>query len=100
MNKTLLLLGLAKRARKIVTGGDAVLDAIKKGKAKLVFLACDLSEKSMTMFKNKCMFKKIPVNTCFSSSELSKSIGMTRKVIALTDAGMQNKTETYTGGSL
>ena len=38
MDKTLQLLGLARRAGKLVIGRDAVLDAVKKNKTTLYYI--------------------------------------------------------------
>ena len=43
MDKTLQLLGLARRAGKLAIGRDAVADAIKKQEAELVLLTSDAS---------------------------------------------------------
>ncbi|MGZ7246578.1 ribosomal L7Ae/L30e/S12e/Gadd45 family protein, partial [Streptococcus pyogenes] len=39
--KVLNLLGLAQRAGRLISGEELVVDAIRKGQAKLVFLAED-----------------------------------------------------------
>lgn len=47
MNKSdLCLLGFAKKSSNLSVGMDACVTAIKRGKAQLLFLACDVSEKS------------------------------------------------------
>ena len=43
MNKTLQLLGLARRAGKLAIGHDAVMDAAKKQKATLILFTSDAS---------------------------------------------------------
>jgi ribosomal protein L7Ae-like RNA K-turn-binding protein len=42
--KILNMLGLARRAGKLVTGEELVVDEVRKQKAKLVFVASDASE--------------------------------------------------------
>lgn len=44
--KALSLLGLANRARKITTGEELVLKAVRNGKAKMVLISEDISEKN------------------------------------------------------
>ncbi len=43
MNKTLSLLGLARRAGRLSLGHDSVIAAVKAGMAKAVILTCDAS---------------------------------------------------------
>ncbi len=43
MNKTLQLMGLARRAGKLLIGHDAVMDAVKKQNVKLILLTSDAS---------------------------------------------------------
>ncbi|MBQ7688327.1 MAG: ribosomal L7Ae/L30e/S12e/Gadd45 family protein [Clostridia bacterium] len=43
MDKTLSMLGLARRAGKLLIGHDAVFDAVKRGRVKLVLLTSDAS---------------------------------------------------------
>lgn len=49
--KILQLLGLATRARKVVTGEELVIKEIQKGNAKLVILSSDASQNSRKKFK-------------------------------------------------
>ena len=43
MNKTLLMMGLARRAGKLLIGHDAVMEAVKKQNVKLILLTSDAS---------------------------------------------------------
>lgn len=88
MQNKLNTLGLCARARKIVTGEDLVLEAIRKGKAKLVFLANDAGPNTTKSIKDKSAFYNVDVIDSFSSEDLSKAIGAkNRKVVAVTDEG-------------
>jgi len=89
--KLLNLLGLAQRARKLVTGEEQVLTEVKKQKAKLVFLASDLGDATMKKTTDKCKTYKTPFVDKFSYMELSNAIGQSRKVIAVMDAGFAKK---------
>lgn len=96
--KVLNLLGLATRAGLLVSGEDIVIDAMRKKKAKIVFLGSDCSDNTLDKFKNKCFYYKIELNTMFTSEELSHSIGKTRMVLAITDSGFYKSIKKYLGG--
>lgn len=96
--KVLNLLGLATKAGLLVSGEDIVIDAMRKKKAKIVFLGSDCSENTLDKFKNKCFYYKTELNTMFTSEELSHSIGKTRMVLAITDNGFYNAIKKYLGG--
>ena len=89
--KALNLLGMAYRARKIINGYESVMDAVIKGKASIVLVANDASEKTIEAFNKKCFFYHVELNLSFSADELSKAIGKgLAKVIAISDNGFTN----------
>ena len=45
-DRILSLLGICKRAGKLITGADTTIDSIRKSKAKLVIFANDFSKSS------------------------------------------------------
>ena len=45
-DRILSLLGICKRAGKLITGADTTIDSIRKNKAKLVIFANDFSKSS------------------------------------------------------
>ena len=51
INKVYGMLGLASRARKVVSGTDAVIETINKREAELVIIAQDASEKTIKNMK-------------------------------------------------
>lgn len=85
--KAINLLGLAERARKLVTGTETVISSIKKGKVKAVILASDIHENTSEKVLRAAKQNNIPVVDIFSYDEISKAIGKKRKVLALTDSG-------------
>lgn len=87
MNKILQLLGLIKKANKLITGEEFVVKGIKDKKVFFVFLATDAGVNTTKKIKNKTNYYNVPLSTCFTSEELSKAIGKTRKVIGITDRG-------------
>ncbi len=96
--KVLNLLGLATRAGLLVSGEDIVIDAMRKKKAKIVFLGSDCSESTLDKFEKKCFHYKVELNTMFTSEELSHSIGKTRTVLAIIDEGFQKAIKKNLGG--
>lgn len=91
--KILNLLGLALRARFLVTGEEAVIKGLQKQQLKMVFVANDASAKTIDKFVRKCYYYKVVCILDFSSEELSSALGKTRKIIGLTDQGFANAIE-------
>ena len=86
--KALNLLGVAYRARMIINGYDSVMDAVIKGKAKIVLIASDASEKTIEAFQKKCFYYHVGICEVFTTAELSKAIGKGLcKVLAISDDG-------------
>ncbi|NHI67370.1 YlxQ-related RNA-binding protein [Lactococcus garvieae] len=91
--KVLNLLGLAKRAGKVITGEELVVKAIQNGKASLVFVAHDVSENLNKKITDKSSYYEVSVLQTFSVNELSVAIGANRKVLAIADDGFAKKME-------
>ena len=89
--QVLNLLGLAQRAGRLISGEELVVDAIRKGQAKLVFLAQDAAPKLNKKITDKSKTYQVEVVTAFSTLELSIAVGKSRKVLAVTDAGFTKK---------
>ena len=86
MDKTLQLLGLARRAGKLAAGRDAVLDAVKKNETTLVLLTSDASERHRRELKNAgclCEIKTLPCDM----EAAGAATGKRSCIFALTDAG-------------
>ncbi|WP_139488944.1 YlxQ family RNA-binding protein [Brevibacillus dissolubilis] len=80
------LLGLAMRARKIVTGEGLVVDAVRKGQAKIVLLATDASANTAKKVTDKCQHYQVPCYALLTRYELGQAIGKEARVsIAITD---------------
>jgi ribosomal protein L7Ae-like RNA K-turn-binding protein len=92
VQKLLNLIGLAMRAKKVVSGEDFCADGIRSGAIKYVFLANDAGANTTKKITDKANFYNVPVDTIFSSSEISKAIGKNnRMVIGITDIGFAKK---------
>lgn len=86
MNKALQNLGLCKRANKLVSGEEQVLERIKANKTTLVFLASDAGKNTTKRVKDKASTYEIEVIDHYTTDELNQAIGTkNRKVIAITD---------------
>lgn len=93
--KLLNLLGLARRAGKLVTGEDLVLGAIRNGKASLVFFAADGGQSSLKKFSNKTTSYNVPFTTSLTRIEIGDATGLARSVIAVADRGFAKKMREY-----
>lgn len=55
------IIGLAKRAGALAVGTEQVIEAIRKGKAKLVLVAGDVSENTAKQLRDKASFRNVPL---------------------------------------
>lgn len=94
--KTLNLLGLATRARKVAFGEGLVLDQMKHNKEHIIFLAQDAGSNITKKIYDKAKTYGITVCDSFTTEELSNAIGKTnRTVILVTDKGFSTTFNTY-----
>lgn len=83
----LSMLGLAKRAGKIVSGEFSTEKAIKEKKAKLVIVAKDASDNTKKLFTNKTTFYNVPMFMHSDKVSLGHAIGQEmRTSVAVLDA--------------
>ncbi|PLT34173.1 YlxQ family RNA-binding protein [Bacillus sp. V5-8f] len=89
------LLGLANRARKLISGEELVIKEIRNGKAKLVLLAMDASSNTEKKIIDKCRYYDVPIKRVENRSILGQSIGKEERVtIAVLDDGFARKLQT------
>jgi len=74
-DKALSMLGLAARARKLVSGEFSTEKAVKSGKAVIVVLAKDASENTKKLFHNMCSFREVPIYEYGTKETLGHCIG-------------------------
>ncbi len=87
-DKVLSLLGLARKAGKVVSGEYSVETALRSGKAHLVLISEDASENTKKKFQNKCAYYHTPICFYGKKEELGRCIGQElRSSVAVTDAG-------------
>ncbi len=85
----LSLLGFAAKAGKLSFGTHATEFAIENAKAKLITVACDVSEKSLKEIKFKAEKKHIPVIklSYTDKTTLSGRLGKNCGIVAVNDEG-------------
>lgn len=88
-NKFYSNLGLAMRAGKVITGEETVVEAVRKGEAKLVIVAEDASAGTYKKVNDKCSYYKVPLYRFGERGDLGASIGKeARVVVGVTDQGL------------
>ncbi|MBM7586873.1 ribosomal protein L7Ae-like RNA K-turn-binding protein [Bacillus pakistanensis] len=91
-NRWVSLLGLANRARKVISGEELVLKEVRNGRAKLVLLSRDASNNTMKKVRDKCNYYKTPILMIDNREILGQAIGKdARVVVTLTDDGFAKK---------
>lgn len=82
------LLGLANRARKIISGEELVIKEIRNQNAKLVLIAKDASANTYKKITDKASFYHVQVKEVENRFELGQAIGKeARVVVAVLDNG-------------
>ncbi|MCZ2258783.1 YlxQ family RNA-binding protein [Sporosarcina sp. G11-34] len=88
----LQLLGMATRARMIVTGEELTIREVRNGNAHLVVVAEDASANTLKKINDKCTFFNVEKHVFGSRDDLGHAIGKeSRVVLAVTDAGFSGK---------
>lgn len=91
-NKFLSALGLARRAGKAVCGTDAVKDSVRKKRALLIVLACDVSQNTKKQINDTASYYGTQLlEVPYTMSELSDALGKLYSVacVAITDIGLK-----------
>jgi ribosomal protein L7Ae-like RNA K-turn-binding protein len=84
--KVVSLLGLARRARKVVSGSEAVESAVKRRSARLILTAADASERSAATIRALAARAGVACHTCLAMDELGAAVGGgPRSSVAVTD---------------
>lgn len=89
------LLGLAYRARKVITGEELVIKEVRSGKAKLVLLSNDASANTEKKITDKCSYYNVPIEKVANREQLGHAIGKDERVVlAVLDEGFAKKLKT------
>lgn len=91
MDAFLNFLGLAVRARKVISGTEITLNGIRSGEVKLVIMASDCSERTKKDLHNKASYYNVPVVDTIDSKAIISAIGKDRKVMGITDLGFAKR---------
>lgn len=84
MNKQCVaLLGLANRARQVISGEELVLREIRSKRAKLVLLSNDASNNTSKKIHDKCEFYHIPLRIVSDRYQLGQAIGKESRVVVV-----------------
>ena len=73
--KFFAMIGLAKRANRIVIGEDRIKSDIKLKKAELVIIANDTSDNTKKSIENSCKYYNVKYIVAGDKETLGKSIG-------------------------
>ena len=88
----LQMLGLAARARKIISGEELVVNEIRHGNAKLVLLASDASANTSKKLTDKCTYYNVELHVFGDRYDLGHATGKEARVaLAITDNGFAKK---------
>lgn len=87
--KVLGLLGIAMKARKVVSGEVQTLMAVRKGSASLVILPEDATANTVKRFTNKGQYYGVPVYRWGTKESLGRALGKDlRSSVGVCDAGL------------
>jgi ribosomal protein L7Ae-like RNA K-turn-binding protein len=91
-SKIIALLGFASKAGKLSYGMNDAKISLEKGKAKLVIVASDVSQKSLKEIKFFCSNKDVSVITLndISIEAVSNAVGRKCGIISVNDDGFSN----------
>ncbi|CAM3074889.1 YlxQ family RNA-binding protein [Filibacter tadaridae] len=86
------MLGMAARARLLITGEELVVREIRSGNAHLVIISEDASKNTMKKLTDKSNSYNVEKHVFGSREDLGHAIGKeSRVVLAVTDAGFAGK---------
>jgi ribosomal protein L7Ae-like RNA K-turn-binding protein len=92
------LLGLARRAGKLIAGTEAASQAIRRRQAFLLILADDLAPASQKKLRNLAEFHGVPIMAALTREELGRVTGCPgRGVFAVTSLEFAKLIETQVG---
>ena len=99
-DRLLSFLGLCRRAGKLTIGNDAVTENINNGKAYLILLADDVSQrteeavrKTLSKCGSRLVIKKLP----YSRDDMNAALGKFAGVMSVDDKGFAKKIIEMTG---
>ena len=102
--KLLSLIGLATRARKVVSGEFSTEKSVKSGRSRMVIVSEEASDNTKKMFTNMCAHYKVAIYLFGTKDELGHAMGQEfRASLSVEDAGFAKSMASrmnVNGGSL
>ncbi len=96
MNKVHALIGLAKRAGKVVSGESAAKDSIRFGKACIAIIAEDASDNTKKSITNSCKYYEVKYYIWSNKNDLGHALGNNfNAVVCITDHGFAKSIEQH-----
>ena len=87
-NKVFSMIGLATRARKVVSGEFSTEKSVKSGRSHMVIVSEEASDNTKKMFTNMCTHYKVPIYLFGTKEELGHAMGQEfRASLSVEDAG-------------
>ena len=74
-NKVFSMIGLATRARKVVSGEFSTEKSVKSGRSHMVIVSEEASDNTKKMFTNMCTYYKVPYFEFGNKEELGHILG-------------------------
>lgn len=94
MDKILGLIGLAKKAGRITAGSQMCEDEIRRGNAKLIIIASDISDNGYKAITDCCKHYNVKHMTYGEKADLGTAVGSEiRTVISVNDEGFARAIE-------
>ncbi|WP_078554612.1 YlxQ family RNA-binding protein [Bacillus alkalicellulosilyticus] len=88
----LSLLGLAARARKVISGEEIVLKEVRRNGVSVVIISEDASDLTLKKMTDKCKHYNVPIRISSTRDKLGNSIGKgERVVLGVIDPGFARK---------
>jgi len=98
IDKVYGIIGMANRARRLVSGDETCERTIRLGKAKLCIAAENASENTKKKFTNMCNYRNVKLIFWGDKEMLGKFTGKAvRAVIVVTDNGFSKKIQELIG---
>ncbi len=92
MNKTIMMLGLVRKAGKLSIGTDCVKKALMSGQAKLIIVTNDISDRSLQKIKRVAEEYNVGVLIVNSSMyDMEVMFGKKVGIMAINDEGFAKK---------
>ncbi|WP_093687393.1 L7Ae/L30e/S12e/Gadd45 family ribosomal protein [Sporolituus thermophilus] len=86
--KIISLLGLAQRAKKVISGEFAVEKAVRSRQVKLLLVAEDASYGTQKKYRDMATYYQVPLSVKLSKEKLGFALGKSaRAAVAVTDDG-------------